>query len=526
MTQRPAISPLRPLRAFRRLCARLRRDRSGNILIATGLAIIPMVFAVGFGIDYSRAMRLQTKLNAAADAAALAAVTSAMMQVTDTTTITNVSKNMFNGQANGLPGLSYNPSTDLTVTISTTGALNNGRTVVVSYAARSLNTFAGILGYDSLPVAGSSTAAATRAPYINFFLALDASPSMLLPSTSAGLTAIRAATSNSHLSNGCAFACHTQNPHSDNIYVQNSAGKDIWLDSSSNWWAVSSVDGSGNVKALNGSGQLVTVGNINNGTTGHYADAYWLTRNYGTLYGSSTTIPLRIDAEQSAAQDLIPFAISSASNNHVTYKMQLFTYNWTHSGNSSPVTAVTSAMTDVNNLANYTVPNFYASQDYWYQNGCPTSSTCSVNDMGSETKNMLAAMNSTMPAPGDGTTTNTPQEVLFIVTDGVSDELINGSRTNREWNSTDLAQCTTIKNRGIRIAILYTQYLPELLTGDSWSQSNVAPYLPNVATALQQCASTTPAGSPLFYQVTTDQSITDALTALFALTVQTAHLTR
>ncbi|HEY6869902.1 MAG TPA: pilus assembly protein TadG-related protein, partial [Novosphingobium sp.] len=494
------------------------RDRSGNILIVTGLAIIPLVFAVGFGIDYSRAMRLQTKLNAAADAAALAAVTSAMMQVTDTTTISNVSKNMFNGQANGLPGLSYNPSTDLTVTVSTTGALNNGRTVVVSYAAKSLNSFAGILGYASLPVTGSSTAAATRAPYINFFLALDASPSMLLPSTSAGLTAIRTATTTSYLPNGCAFACHTQNPHSDNIYVRNSAGQDIWLDSSGNWYPVTKVQ----------NGNVYTTNNVVVGPTsaGHYADAYWLTRNYGTLYGNSTQIPLRIDAEQSAAQDLIPFAITSAANNHVTYQMQMFTYSWTHSGNSSPVSAVNGSMTDVNNLANYTVPNFYASQDYWYSNGCPTSSTCSVNDMGSETKNMLSAMNGLMPNPGDGTTSTAPQEVLFIVTDGVSDELINGSRTNREWNSTDLAQCTTIKNRGIRIAILYTQYLPESLTGDSWSQSNVAPYLPNVAPALQQCASTTPAGSPLFYQVTTDQSITDALTALFALTVQTAHLTR
>jgi predicted metal-binding membrane protein len=337
-------------------------------------------------------------------------------------------------------------------------------------------------------------------------------------SSSAGLTAIRSATSTSYLSNGCAFACHTQNPHSDNIYVRNSAGQDIWLDSSGNWYPVTKVQ----------NGNVYTTNNVLVGPTsaGHYADAYWLTRNYGTLYGSSTQIPLRIDAEQAAAQDLIPFAITSASNNHVTYQMQMFTYNWTHSGASSPVTAVTSSMTDVNNLANYTVPNFYASQDYWYQNGCPTSSTCSVNDMGSETKNMLSAMNGLMPNPGDGTTSTSPQEVLFIVTDGVSDELISGSRTNREWNSTDLAQCTTIKNRGIRIAILYTQYLPESLTGDNWSQSNVAPYLPNVAPALQQCASTTPTGSPLFYQVTTDQSITDALTALFALTVQTAHLTR
>ena len=507
----------RVLGALARLAGHLRRDRSGNILIVTGLAIIPMVFAVGFGIDYSRAMRLQTKLNAAADAAALAAVTSPMMQQTaDTARAAAIA--MFNGQVSAMPGLSYNSATDLTVTISSSGALNNGRVAVVTYSTKSLNTFAGILGAASLQIAGSSTAQATKAPFINFFLALDASPSMLLPSTSTGLSAIRAATATSYLPNGCAFACHTQNPHSDNIYVRNAAGQDIWLDSNGNSYPVTKVQ----------NGYVYTTNNVVVGPTsaGHYADAYWLTRNYASLYGSGTTIPLRIDEEQSAAQNLIPFAINSATNNQVTYKMQLFTYSWTHSGNSGPVSTVTGSMADVNSLANYTVPNFYASQDYWYQNGCPTSSTCSVNDMGSETRNMLAQMNGLMPNPGDGASITSPQEVLFIVTDGVSDELISGSRTNREWNATDLAQCTAIKNRGIRIAILYTQYLPESLTGDSWSQGNVAPYLPNVAPALQQCASTSPAGTPLFYQVTTDQSISDALTALFALTVQTAHLTR
>ena len=62
------------------------------------------------------------------------------------------------------------------------------------------------------------------------------------------------------------------------------------------------------------------------------------------------------------------------------------------------------------------------------------------------------------------------------------------------------------------------------MTGDSWSQSNVAPYLANVSPSLQSCASIGTDGSPLFYTVTTDQSISDALVSLFALTVQQSHL--
>ena len=88
------------------------------------------------------------------------------------------------------------------------------------------------------------------------------------------------------------------------------------------------------------------------------------------------------------------------------------------------------------------------------------------------------------------------------------------------------AKAAALKNRGIRIAILYTEYLPESLTGDSWSMSNVNPYLDDVEPALKNCASPRPDGSKLYYKVTTDESISAALTALFSLTVQSAHLTR
>src|SRR3546814_13574494 len=56
--------------------------------------------------------------------------------------------------------------------------------------------------------------------------------------------------------------------------------------------------------------------------------------------------------------------------------------------------------------------------------------------------------------------------------------------------------------------------LPESLTGDSWSQSNVAPHLSKVEPALKTCA-TNPDGSVLFQKVSTDESIAAALDALF-----------
>jgi Flp pilus assembly protein TadG len=63
--------------------ARLRRDERGNVLIVLGLSLIPLTFAVGFAIDYIRAEKMQTKLDAIADSAALVAVSPAYLSQTD-----------------------------------------------------------------------------------------------------------------------------------------------------------------------------------------------------------------------------------------------------------------------------------------------------------------------------------------------------------------------------------------------------------------------------------------------------------
>ena len=129
----------------------------------------------------------------------------------------------------------------------------------------------------------------------------------------------------------------------------------------------------------------------------------------------------------------------------------------------------------------------------------------------------MNSINTTMPNPGNGSnaTGDTPQEVLFWVTDGVEDELVSGSRQQSVINT---SWCTTIKNRGIRIAILYTEYLP--LPTNSWYNTWISPFQPNIGPTLQSCAS-----SGLYFEVQTGQDISAAMSALFQAAVQTAHLT-
>jgi hypothetical protein len=152
-----------------------------------------------------------------------------------------------------------------------------------------------------------------------------------------------------------------------------------------------------------------------------------------------------------------------------------------------------------------------------------------------------------MPNPGSGTSTkgDTPQEVLFIVTDGVVDETVSSTPTlgssygsyvsgsrqqstvnpmNSSGSEVDTDWCTSIKNRGIRIAVLYTEYLPLNTSGsgsNSWYTDYVAPIQSNIGTQLQNCAS-----PGLYYEVTTNGDISAALADLFDLAVQSAYLSK
>ena len=173
-----------------------------------GLTAVPLIFAVGAGVDYGTANMAKAKLDAVADTAALAAVdhqaitgTPAAAQTTAQTT--------FNAEAVNIPNVTVDNVT-ATVTDSTTG-----RTAVVSYTATKTNLFMGIFGYPSTTISGSSTAQAGLTTNIDFYLLLDSSPSMAIAGTPADITTMVNATTSAQ--GGCAFACHETDPAADNL---------------------------------------------------------------------------------------------------------------------------------------------------------------------------------------------------------------------------------------------------------------------------------------------------------------------
>jgi Flp pilus assembly protein TadG len=450
--------------AARKSIARFRDERNGNAAILFGLSLFPMVFLGGMALDFSSAIQKRTLLNAAADAAALAAVTPAMLQQS-AANAQATAENLFNAETSAIPGLIIN---SLNVNVSTSGLT---RTVTVSYTASSVNSFGAVLGQTYWPISSGSNgsspqASSSAAPNINFYLLLDNSPSMDLPATSAGITAMINATknapSNGANAGGCAFACHESNPAADNL------------------------------------------GNPNG------EDNYALAQNLGVV--------TRIENMASATQALMTTAASTEASNNATYQTAIYTFN---GSGLNTIQLLTSNLTNAQTAAANINVLEVCSNNYL---------TCSNNNNDTDTnfETAMAQVNTIMPVPGTGGASSTPQEVLFIVSDGVDDEVsstcsqkADGNRCQQPFNTT---WCTTVKNRGILIAVLYTEYLPLPASGtgsNGWYNSYVAPYQSQIGPNLQNCAS-----SGLFFSVTTDGDITAAMQALFQQAVTTARLTQ
>jgi Flp pilus assembly protein TadG len=462
---------------------RFARDRKANVAIIFAITIVPIIFLLGMTLDYSQALRKKEQLDAAADAAAIAAVRPAMLMQSDAVAAATANA-IFMSKANALAaGLQAVPTPTITVT-----DVGLGRTVAVSYSAASLNNFPKVLMNSATwPISGASTAQAAAAPNMNWYLLMDDSPSMGIGATVTDINNLIGATAPAKQpassSQNCGFACHETNIAHDG-----------------------------------GTKDNLAIARANN-------------------------ITLRIDLVANALNQLLiswancPQAGVSggvmqcmSALNNTTYKAALYTFD-TGLNTLATLTTPTVAGTQISNISLMPV---------LYQN-CVVSTSCNT-DYGTDIAGALTTLNSTMPAPGLGSNSagDTPQEVIFLVTDGVEDKIATTcpnatfASNKRCQQPLDTTACTTIKNRGIKIAILYTEYLQLINMGpsnnitDSWYMSWVDPYdeptpsTGTIAKNLQACA------SPGFYSsVTTGGDITGALTQLFIkVASSTASLTQ
>ncbi len=481
-------------------------SRGGNITMLFAVTFPVLLFAIAMAIDYGRAASARTRLNSAADAAALAALTPAMLESTPAVA-SAAATNMFNSIANGISVLAPG-QTSVTVTITNPGGNTLLRQVAVSYSANVATLFPNILNVNYLSPSGSSTAQASIPPNIDFYLLLDNSPSMALPATQAGINSMLSLTTHQDYDdpnpvfNGCAFACHqasTNNP-----------------DTAGNPCADGTAPSVTTTAPYSGGNPPGTI-YCNVAKHGAQIDNFQLAKNNG--------ITLRLDELRTGVTDMMTLANNTATSGQwatpPAYRFAAYSMDTLYSIPTTPnkLMALTSSYQSAWTTA---APNFNVMEMFSNNNTCNSSSCTAsggVGDVATNYDNSLSGMLANIPTPGNGTNQpgDKPQAIMFFVTDGVEDEqnvirliqpVNGGSSTN---------YCTQIKAKGIKIAILYTEYLP--VPSNPFYVSKVQSFQPNIGSALEACAS-----PGLYVDAAIGASLSEALATLFQASVKSAAL--
>jgi len=504
------------------------RSRRGNVALITAFMIIPLTVALGTAYDFTMAESRQDQIDGMADIATLAGVTPTMMGQ-PYTIAEAYSLKIFTSQLATVPGVSYSLAN---IDMSGGGDVSSGatvnRTMSIKYTAASTNFFASLVNMPTFPLTGKSTATSSTAPNIDFYLMLDTSPSMEIAATSSGIATMIANTQGQSDTspargtdswknganwltapngNGCAFGCHESQPTVDAGTFLNQAGQQI---------------------------QCTTSGAYADGTTFTSASLFPKTGRDNYDLSRCLGVVLRSDLVNTAAQNLMTTAAATEAVNLAKYRMAIYETDYNNEANPLNLYLLQPITADLN-LAKSQAATVQA-LEMCYNNDlvCGTNNNDEETNLDANLTSLNTSGNAAyIPAPGNGTNnaSDTPQEVLFIVTDGQNDYDSGG----RVYPPIDLngTRCAAIKNRGIRIAMLYTVYMP---LEESWWEQQVEPYLgysganvpyipatstvtDKIATAANACAS-----PGLYYQVSTDGDISAALNHLFQEAIATARL--
>jgi hypothetical protein len=223
-------------------------------------------------------------------------------------------------------------------------------------------------------------------------------------------------------------------------------------------------------------------------------------------------VQMRIDVLRTATQKLMDTAKATAVTSS-QFRVAIYTFGTTCTilGLNNVAALTTNlplAKTQAANIDLMTIPN----QGY-------------NNDQCTDYDGTLTSIDKAIPNPGDGSTSSKAQKYLFFVSDGVADANNPASCSKPVQGGTrcqeplDIATCTTIKNRGVKIAVLYTTYLP--LPTNDWYNTWIKPFTNEIGPQMQACAS-----PGLYFEVSPTQGISEAMDALFQKVVQQAHLTQ
>jgi Flp pilus assembly protein TadG len=555
------------MRSLSGLMNRFRKDRRGNVAVIFAIALVPLISAIGLAIDYSEATRIKAKMQSAADAAAVAAISaqsagwlaaSTMTGNGEVTVAETDAKNIFNGNVTASSSL-YN-GLAVNATVTKTGPT---LTSTVTFTANVPVTFLKVIGKTQFSMTGSSSASSSLPLYLDFYVMLDVSGSMGLPSTNAEQTRLTAINPDdfSVYPNGCVFACHFQSQGSctdpPTGQKTNAGVLPAYTAYPTNGYClgylISRVSQSGYQSLLNSAvtnqtktqypmktGQVLPSAMLPNVTSSLSGPNSLLTGNSKSLSNSLTAVTSCPTAGTDACIQLRADAVGTALNATVAtqgvdglfatankseiinsqFRIGLYPFIEdliTYSGLTATIGPSSAIQTAATNLATL----------------LDTGNSPNVNlgSGGTHFENAFPQMSAIIPplgggAVGDGSSSTNTKPFVFLVTDGSQNFQtccgFSGSNSATVMPTGASSYCTPLKNRGITIAVLYIPYEPiQNPTTIFSNEDGVAnANIPNIPPSLQACASPN-----FFFTATAPSDIAAALAAMFNQALVTAHIT-
>ena len=536
------MSTPRHLQGAMALLARFRRDKSANIAVLFAIAVLPVLTAVGCAVDYSFAARMKAKLQSAADAAAIASIAvnsagfrAAALMTTSGPVPAGVTEanNVFNG--NMATTMGYN-NLSVTSTVTKTGPTLAS---TVTFSAQVPVTFMKVVGWQFMTVTGVSKASSSQPPYLDFYLTLDVSGSMGLPSTPAEAVRMQTINPDNYVQypTGCTLACHfapqssactdagTQRYKTNNycmgfVYSRLSQTALANLINQPSTVAVPKTAVPGLPDALRpGLTTNVAAGASNSLITGNPASLPYSVPAVSSCPtdGTDSCIQLRLDAVGFAVNQLLQKA-SDPTVEKVANQFRIGIYPFIRFVDTSYAPLTTSITGSAITSAAAGLPSLL-----------DTNMNVNLGSGGTHIDNALSSINSLIASVGDGSASNNTQPYVFLVTDGAQDPQTKGV-PNGGWAGSNhatvidpVAVCKPLKDRGITISVLYIPYVTinpvnASFAGDEDDAANNN--ISSIPGSLQACAS-----PGFYYSASTPTGITDSLNAMFNHAVATAHVT-
>ncbi len=493
---------------MRRLLAALfRRDRRGAVALQFGVLALPLILGVAFATDYGFFIQSQAQLNEAADAAALHAVRVASNRYLAGGTLADAKAmgqtagtQWFTAQAGKL-GKATISNVQATVTyLSEPG----GFSATVTYTG-SVSTGLGSFVIPSWSITNTAVAA-NQNSYVEIAFLLDNSSSMQIGATAADISqmmqkTVCASFDATDQGIGVSAAAEGFGNYECSVGANTYDGSPACpLTGLSSPFASATLSTNGTPSISTGpscyafglktkfsDGTYPEMGAPcafachwdTSKTAGSGNDNYALAR--GTI-GGANPITLRTDVLKAAVNTILTDISAKDAGNNVSVGIYPFdtTAIRSYPSGAEAGTSMSAAQTAVGGPP--TTANG-ADTGYAPASSLPQSGYHHNTDLTAVMNQMASYLNPS----GDGLTASTPQKYLFLVTDGFQDATSSGNTPV----AFDTTGCTTIKNNGWIIYVLYLTYLPlmnyQYLTYDM-------PYVEGTGSgtltaSLQDCAS-------------------------------------